>query len=219
MPCTLGRPSRARAWPARPRVPSSTTAPGRSRAGPSRASTRSARTGWCPEPAAPMEPPSALDPAATAGAVAQTSWSGARPGPHPREGADGPGPPGAGEVTSAGLATQRGWRPRRAPGAGAAPSENSGQHLLGRAGEGVFLLGQVGRPGGGVPDLQPGVGADHHAVPLQLGVVAQAGRDRDAALLVRDLVGGAGKEHAAVVADRLGRYRGGAERLGNAGEF
>ena len=80
-------------------------------------------------------------------------------------------------------------------------------------------VGQVGLPGGGVPDLHPGVRADHHAVPLQPGVVAQRGGIGDPALLVRHLVGGAGEEHPAVVPDRLGRHRRGAQRLGDPGEL
>src|SRR5260370_15938912 len=112
-------------------------------------------------------------------------------------------PPGAGEVTSADLATQRGWRPRRAPRDVGACSQNSGQHLLGRLGERVLLLAQVGIPGRGVPDLQAGIGPDHAAVTLQLRVVAQPEPDRDPALPVPYLVGFACTQDPSVVPFRL----------------
>ena len=60
-----------------------------------------------------------------------------------------------------------------------------------------------------------GAGADDRAVAVEAGVLAQAGRDRDPALLVGHLVGGAGEEHAQVVAGRLAGHRGLAHLLGD----
>src|SRR5262249_46319031 len=57
--------------------------------------------------------------------------------------------------------------------------------------------------------------ADDDAVPLQAGVVAQRLRDRHPALLVRNLIGGAGEEDPAGVPHRLRGDGGGAQRLGD----
>src|SRR5690606_10817720 len=93
------------------------------------------------------------------------------------------------------------------------------QHLLGEVGERLFLLVQIGVPGLGVPDLQPGVGPDDDALTLQARVLAQALWDGDTPLFVWLLVGRTGEEDAAVVTHRLGGDRGGPESLGNALEL
>src|SRR5580693_1567159 len=163
-------------------------------------------TGRCPAAAVPITPPRLL---LTRRAVLPSCLAccrDARPGPHLRHCTDGSRwPSDAGEVTSAGpSALQHGWRPRRAS---SAPLQNSWQYLLRCVGERVLLLLQIAGPGRRVPDLQPGVGADHDALALQARIVPQAQRDRDPALLVQLFVGGTGEEHPAVVPDGLGRYR------------
>src|SRR5208282_6643818 len=119
-------------------------------------------------------------------------------------------PAGTGEVMPAGSG---GWGPARGG------LQDSWEHLLGGLGERVLLGGEVGVPRLRVPDLQPGVRADHDAVALQPGVSAQGGRDGDPALLVGQLVRSAGEEDPAVVPDRLGRHRRGAQGLSDAGEL
>src|ERR1700722_7081688 len=69
-------------------------------------------------------------------------------------------------------------------------SQDAGQHLLAKFGEDRLLLGEIGLPGRGVPDLDPGICADDRAVAAEARVVAQRGRDSDPALLVGDVVGG-----------------------------
>src|ERR1700761_4475469 len=101
----------------------------------------------------------------------------------------------------------------------AGSSQDSWQPLLRRVGEGVFLLLQIGIPGGGIPDLQPGIRADDNAVPLKSRVLAKRRRDRDPALLVRYLVGGAGEEDPAVITYRLRGHRRGPQRLGDPAEL
>src|SRR6201996_5117765 len=120
-------------------------------------------------------------------------WStGTEPGLHPRRA--GRQPPGTGEVMPASRRPSAGGDP-----AGHRPSQDPGQHLLGRVRERFLLGGQVGLPGRGVPDLHPGVGPDDHAVPVQARVLAQPRGHGDPALLVGDLVRGAGEQHPAVV--------------------
>ena len=50
--------------------------------------------------------------------------------------------------------------------------EDAGQHLLAEFGEDRLLRGEVGLPGRGVPDLDPGVCADDRALAAQACVVA-----------------------------------------------
>src|SRR5690606_24731756 len=83
----------------------------------------------------------------------------------------------------------------------------------------LFLCGQIGLPRLGVPDLEPRVRPDDHAVALQARVLSQALGDRDPALLVRLLVGSAGEEDPAVIAHRLRGERRGTESLGDAPEL
>src|SRR3954451_13765076 len=105
---------------------------------------------------------------------------------------------------------------RRPEGRGTERLEERG--LLVLLGERLLLLRLVGGPGGGVPDLEPRVGADDDAVAVEAGVLPQPGRHGDAALLVGRLVGGAGEEHPAVVAVALRRQRGRLQLLGLRGE-
>src|SRR6266487_1044021 len=207
--------SRALAWPARPMVASTRMAPAPLSAGARIPRTRSAMTGTCAAAAVPIEPPLPRS------VCIVLAWCPARSPSAPCGGR--PVPPGAGEEASDETAGRCGWRPRRALGAAVAAalrsSENSWQHLLRCVGERVLLFGQIGLPGGRVPDLQPGIRADHHAVALQGRVVAQRTGDRDPALLVRNLVRGAGEEDPAVVANRLGGDRRRAQRLGDPGEL
>src|SRR5690606_21546942 len=66
-----------------------------------------------------------------------------------------------------------------------------------------------------VPDLQTRVGTDHRAVAGEPRVLAQRRRDRDAPLLVGDLVGRAREEDPAVAPYRLLGDRRGTQSLGN----
>ena len=68
--------------------------------------------------------------------------------------------------------------------------EESGDHLLGGLGERLLGSGQVGLPRRRVPDLQSRAGTDDGELAVEARVLAQGGRDGDAALLVGDLVGG-----------------------------
>ena len=61
-----------------------------------------------------------------------------------------------------------------------------------------LLAGQVRLPGDRLPDLDGGVVADDHDISIEAGVLAQGCRHRDPALLVRNLVGCPGEQHAQV---------------------
>src|SRR6185437_15020042 len=61
---------------------------------------------------------------------------------------------------------------RRAREALAVVSEDAGQHLLAEFGEDRLLRREVGLPGRGVPDLDPGVRADDRALATQACVFA-----------------------------------------------
>src|SRR6266436_121119 len=217
--------SSARVWPARPMVASTSTAPAPLSAGAKSPRTRSSMTGTCD--AAPSiagsSPSSRMIRCpcliAVPGQVAIRATATGRCRLTP------------GKWRQPEATVGRGWRPRRAlgfamlalgltqePGVGIARSQDPWQHLLRCVRECVFLLLQVGVPGGRVPDLQPGVRTDHYAVALQRGVFAQRGRDGDPALLVGHLVRCAREEHAAVVADCLRGHRRGAQRLGDPAE-
>src|SRR5215472_11318031 len=185
-------PSRALVWPARPSGAATSTALSVPSAGASRSLTRSSMTGTCV--AAVVFTPTLPRP--TSGVPHLRC-----PARSPSAAADWPVPAGVGEVASAGP-PRRGWRPRRAldsvmrvrsgpalqPPRRRSRSQNPWQHLLRCVRECVFLLLQVGLPGGRVPDLQPCVRADHDAVAAQRRVLAQRGRDRHPALLVGNLV-------------------------------
>src|SRR5699024_6740633 len=88
-----------------------------------------------------------------------------------------------------------GWRPGPSSG-----SHESRDHLVGLVGEGLLGLGEVALPRLGVPQLEPVAGTDDGAVLGEAGVLAQRRGDGHPALLVGDLVGGAGEEDAHVVA-------------------
>ena len=83
--------------------------------------------------------------------------------------------------------------------------EEAGQHLLGLRGEGLLLLASRRTPRPRRPRSRAGCWRPMTTQSLvSPAYVAQPGRDGDPALLVRHVVEGAGEEHAAVVADRLG---------------
>src|SRR5215471_11228939 len=140
----------------------------------------------------------------------------ARPGRHPRRGRAGSAWRRGSDVSR--VPVRRWSRVETSPGTGLR-SQNPWQHLLGRIRERVFLPLEVGLPGFGIPDLEPGVRADHDAFAPQCRVLAQRGGDRHPALLVRDLVRGAREEYPAVVAYRLGSHGRDAQRLGDPAEF
>ena len=112
-------------------------------------------------------------------------------------------------VRGAGSAVRRPWgqvparsrrlapgKVRQEAGSGRRPRPAGGRGQPGRSSSAKSgsLRGLVRRPGRGVPDLEPGVGADDDAVALESGVRPQRRRDGDAALPVRDVVGGAAEE-------------------------
>src|SRR5690606_7131865 len=193
MPTTCSPGKRVRAsslCPPMPRVASTRTAPGRSTAGARRSRHRCASTGTWRSAALRSFSVSALT----------SSVLLVRPARGATEAVGGPPPPDQDSrrralapgkcvrVAVRDLVVRRSGR-----------SEESGDHLLRRVGEGVLGGGEVLLPRGGGPDLHPGAGADHREVPLEARVGAQVGRDGDAALLVGLLVGRAGEEDTRVV--------------------
>src|SRR6478609_1597859 len=100
-----------------------------------------------------------------------------------------------------------------------ASSEESRNDLLGRLGEALLGLLEVGVPDRAVPDLEARAGTDDRDVTVEPGVLAQVGRDGEATLLVRDLVRGAGEEDAHVVAGRPARRRSLAHLVGDLHEL
>src|SRR6478736_10548242 len=66
-------------------------------------------------------------------------------------------------------------------GGGRPDSEKSGDHLLRRVGEALLGLLEVGVPDRAVPDLEARAGTDDRDLAVEAGVLAQVGRDREAA--------------------------------------
>src|SRR5450631_136135 len=110
------------------------------------------------------------------------------------------------------LTSGAGWSPPRT-------SQESGNHLLGLIGKSLLGTGQVGVPGGRVPQLDTRSGADDGAFPGEPGVFAQRRRDRHPALAVGNLIRGPGQEHAQVVANGLAGHRRDAHGLGHSEEL
>src|SRR5829696_7066738 len=218
--------SSATECPARPSVASTATAPGPDTAGASRASTRSRRTGTCvgvrPISRPPPDVASGDDDVPTRTEVLRAPRTPARSSAswHRGRGVREPMPAGRLTPGKRSQGTDRsGGRPRRTTALRRSMSQHSWQHLLRQLGERLLAVGQVGLPGRRVPDLDPGVGADDHAVLGQPRVLAQRRRHGDPALLVRHLVGGAGEEDPAVVPNRLLRHRSLGHRVGDPAEL